>query len=334
MKDLVNRYLQEVRFWLPRKQQDDIVQELSDDIQSQIEERRDALEREPDDAEIAEILKGHGSPFLVACRYRPDQEWISTPLLLLYRLVLKILLLWVLAPILAVIYIPAIFTSSNPARAILVSWGQIVQAVVFAVGAMTVGFAVVRWAKPDMFSPRDWDPLKLPPAMDRLKIPRFESFLGVLISLWFLSWWIDLPHRVARDFAAAVGSPVNPTLWLELRGVLYAPSIVVLVASIVLAGVNLAYPRWTRARIAARASIDGALALLCAVALALDWGELSRQLASISQAETHRQQGSIVVLNLGLAVTLAVVAIGTGISSALWFSKLRSKPAPPKPIAE
>ena len=43
--ELLDRYLQAVRFWLPRKQQDDIIAELGDDLRSQIEEREASLGR-------------------------------------------------------------------------------------------------------------------------------------------------------------------------------------------------------------------------------------------------------------------------------------------------
>jgi hypothetical protein len=43
--ELIERYLQAVKFWLPKRQKDDIIAELSGDIYSQIEEREAALGR-------------------------------------------------------------------------------------------------------------------------------------------------------------------------------------------------------------------------------------------------------------------------------------------------
>ena len=37
--ELIDRYLQAVKFWLPETQKEDIIAELSEDIQSQIEEK-------------------------------------------------------------------------------------------------------------------------------------------------------------------------------------------------------------------------------------------------------------------------------------------------------
>ena len=40
---LIDRYLQAVKWMLPRKQQDDVVRELNDEILSRVEEKEDAL---------------------------------------------------------------------------------------------------------------------------------------------------------------------------------------------------------------------------------------------------------------------------------------------------
>ena len=43
--DLLKRYLQAVKFFLPRGQQDDIIRELSENLISQFEDREEALGR-------------------------------------------------------------------------------------------------------------------------------------------------------------------------------------------------------------------------------------------------------------------------------------------------
>jgi hypothetical protein len=37
--ELLDRYLQAVKFWLPKAQKQDIIEELSEDIRSQVEEK-------------------------------------------------------------------------------------------------------------------------------------------------------------------------------------------------------------------------------------------------------------------------------------------------------
>jgi len=69
--DLINRYLQAVKFWLPKNQKQDIVAELAEDLRSQIEDREAELGRQLNESEVAELLKQRGRPVLVANRYRP-----------------------------------------------------------------------------------------------------------------------------------------------------------------------------------------------------------------------------------------------------------------------
>ncbi len=68
--ELLDRYLQAVRGLLPKGQQDDILQELSDAILSQIEGQEAELGRPLTAAEQETILKGYGSPMRVAGRYQ------------------------------------------------------------------------------------------------------------------------------------------------------------------------------------------------------------------------------------------------------------------------
>src|SRR5689334_8746084 len=96
--DLLDRYLQAVRFWLPRAQQDDIIAELSEDIRSEIEEKESALARKLNPAELEALLKQRGRPMLVANRYLPQRSVIGPALFPAYLLVLKIVMLCYLLP--------------------------------------------------------------------------------------------------------------------------------------------------------------------------------------------------------------------------------------------
>ena len=58
--DLLARYLQAVRFFLPRGSQDDIVRELEEELRAQMEDRESQLGRTLTDEERSEILKRHG----------------------------------------------------------------------------------------------------------------------------------------------------------------------------------------------------------------------------------------------------------------------------------
>ena len=80
--ELLDRYLQAVRFWLPKTQQDDIIAELSEDLQSQIDDKEREFGHSLSSDQVSAILKRCGSPILVASRYR-NQTYLIGPVLFL-----------------------------------------------------------------------------------------------------------------------------------------------------------------------------------------------------------------------------------------------------------
>ena len=97
--ELLDRYLQAVKFWLPKSQRDDIIAELSEDIRSQIEEKEAELGHKLGESEVEAVLKNLGHPLLIAERYLPSQQYLIGPVLFpVYRLVLKMLLCGYIVP--------------------------------------------------------------------------------------------------------------------------------------------------------------------------------------------------------------------------------------------
>src|SRR5947209_15980425 len=96
--DLLDRYLQAVKFWLPKDQKNDIIAELSEDLRSEIEEKESASGRKLNDNELSDLLKQRGRPVFVASRYLPQEQLIGPALFPIYRLVLKIVMACYLAP--------------------------------------------------------------------------------------------------------------------------------------------------------------------------------------------------------------------------------------------
>jgi len=96
--DLLERYLQAVKFWLPGKQKHDILAELSEDIRSEIEDKEAELGRPVGSAELEAILTRWGHPMMVAERYLPQRSLIGPVLLPAYTLVLKIATFFCVVP--------------------------------------------------------------------------------------------------------------------------------------------------------------------------------------------------------------------------------------------
>ena len=88
--EMIERYLQAVKFALPPDQQDDIVKELRDNILSQVEEKEAALDRPLNEDEQADLLRKLGSPMQLASRYRKQQYMIGATMFPIYWRILKV----------------------------------------------------------------------------------------------------------------------------------------------------------------------------------------------------------------------------------------------------
>src|SRR5581483_10580623 len=109
--DLLARYLHSVKFWLPKSQQDDILAELREDLESQIQDREESLGRPLTDDEIVAIIRRRGAPMQVASAYVTEPRLIHPAMFATYRVVLKIVLLWILVPMFVLMFLgPALDT--------------------------------------------------------------------------------------------------------------------------------------------------------------------------------------------------------------------------------
>ncbi|MBZ5617640.1 MAG: hypothetical protein LAQ69_02725 [Acidobacteriia bacterium] len=153
--ELLDRYLQAVRFWLPEAQRNDIIQELSEDIRSQIEDREATLGRPLAEAELEALLKQRGRPMLVASHYLPEQYLIGPLFFPLYQIALK----YVLLPIFALVAGPlAMLTPAAPPSGLTAFVWGLWRAAMYGVGIFTVVLAVQEryWRKPKL--PHRWTP--------------------------------------------------------------------------------------------------------------------------------------------------------------------------------
>ncbi len=90
--ELLERYLQAVRAYLPKSQQEDILKELGENLRAQVEDKESELGRALNEDELAAVLKKHGHPLFVATRYRQTRHLIGSTLFPVYWFVVKIIL--------------------------------------------------------------------------------------------------------------------------------------------------------------------------------------------------------------------------------------------------
>jgi hypothetical protein len=201
--DLIDRYLAAVRRQLPPEQQDDIVQELSDSLRSDAEEREAATGRPLDEDGQAAMLKRRGHPWLMASRYLSQQYLIGPSLYPYYRKTLAMVVFWAVLPIVLVGgAIATIYSEASIAawisRVIPTAWNG----AIYAVGIVTIAFAILEHEQVRLSVLDRWNPKRLPDFDDGRVVPRSESVLGLVFSLTFLIWWTGIvraPNLIVFD---------------------------------------------------------------------------------------------------------------------------------------
>ena len=208
--DLLERYLQQVRKYLPwtlsRARQDDILAELRANYESQLEEREADLGRPLTEGEMIDWLKHLGNPMQVAGHYQPVQYLIGPMLFPMYLYVLRLAAFWALIVGIGVNVIlvwTGVPNSGTIAGAILARGPA---ALFSAATWVTLIFAVLEYifARYPHVLPRmdgvniDWSPSKLPPLdparNSSRKQPTFAKFAAQVIFEWlFLGWLLLVP---------------------------------------------------------------------------------------------------------------------------------------------
>jgi hypothetical protein len=241
--ELLNRYLQAVRFWLPKGQQEDLIAELSEDLHSQIEEKETELGRPLGEAEISAILKRCGSPIVVASRFRPQRYLIGPALFPIYAFVLKMVLLWILVPVLVFIVGPVnLANTGNWGLAISHTLGDLWTGAFVAAGVITLVFALIEGTQSHLGLLDKWDPRSLPPVQTEERKPSLaQTVCELAFNLFGFIWLLLVPGHPALMLGPAAAILKPAPMWQMF----YVPILFLAFAVIVKSAVTLARPSWT-----------------------------------------------------------------------------------------
>jgi hypothetical protein len=295
--ELLDRYLQSVKWLLPKEQKEDILAELSEDIRSQVEEKEAELGRRLDESDVEAILRRWGHPMLVAQRYLPQQVLIGPVWFPVYQFVLKMvglcyLLPWLLTWLFLVIFVPS-YRAEHPGLALIGSLESFLLIVVFAFTAVTVGFAFAERSK----ILERWSPRKLPAERDPNRISRSESIGELVGSLVFALWWADVLQLPSIEPLQITLAPI----WTPL----YWPILLVALAGVAMAAVNTVRPWWTRLRTGLRLGIDTVeLALICFLLAERSWVEVA-----VANGPSAKIDELAKWINLSIGITLVVIGV-------------------------
>ena len=299
--ELLDRYLNFIRFLLPRGKQRDIIDELSEDLRAQIADREAELGRPLDSAELEAILKQCGHPLLVAARYQSEQALIGQPFYPLYVFGLK-MVQWVLFPLMLVAGATVALFRTHLIPALIGSVGDAIGGALYMVGLITVIFVVLERLQVKVSFLEDWKPSelpKLPVVPDQTQIPRSASFGGFIGCAAFLVWWTGL---------LPIPSIPNLTFISPLPASFFWPVLALFAAEMLLHVVNFFLPWWTRPRAAARLGID-VFALGLAVALLSKWPWFALQIQGLTPGALGQLE---LVANGALYLSTIIMALSYG----------------------
>ena len=304
--ELVDRYLNAVRCGLPKGQQDDLIAELSEDIRSEIEDLETGLGRPVNEAEVVEILKQRGHPTKVAGRYLPQQYLIGPALYPIYRLVLKIVVLWVLVPVFVLVVAPiAIATALHPSQTLIKTLWDLAMSAVFTLGVVTLVFAIMERYPADARPFEKWDPRKLPRAPksppESRSTPRATAIAELVASLIFstlyVSWFTTTFDVGGLHIALTL-------IWRSM----YWPFLAVILIGGLKGYLSLVWPERIRIRFGIRITINVITVILAGVLLnAGTWVNLSAPgfpVADIAEAAKWTNFGIKIFLVFTAAVAI------------------------------
>lgn len=204
--ELLERYLQAVRRYLPLKRQDDIIAELRANMESQIEDREGELGRPLTQGELEDLLRKMGSPVVVASRYQPQQYLIGPTFFPLYFYVVRIALLWAFIIYSIVIAVVIPLTSSN-ATGVVDSLMRMPGVLINVAAWVTIIFAAVEFISaryPNMCPQiaeltEKWHPHSLPPLekqpSDGKRRSYAQAVAEVVFGFLFLAWLLMVPRH-------------------------------------------------------------------------------------------------------------------------------------------
>jgi hypothetical protein len=313
--ELLDRYLQAVGFWLPKKQKQDILAELDVDIRSQIEERETGQGRKMEPKEVEAVLKNQGSPFLVAQGYLPRRHLIGPVLFPIYTFVLQLLLLvyfapWMLVWTVLAVFVPS-FRAAHPGPELLHTLSSLWFSALSTFTFVTLGFAIAEHLKVADRISEKWTPRKLPAIKNVLRIPRSSSIAEIAAGAIFFIWWLGiarLPVIHAQDGGSASWFPGR--LWESFHGDFLIPVALLGAVEILIAVVNLARPVWTKLRLGIRAALDGIMLAIVVIVLVPRWPDAQAWIASMKSSRHAAATAATLAAGMDLSVFVLLFAVG------------------------
>jgi len=244
--ELIERYLQAVKFALPDSESDDIIKELRDSIFSQMEEKESTLGRPLNEDEVSELLKKMGSPMQLASRYRKPRQLIGPVIFPIYWKVLQMAL-----GVALLVHVVVSIGMSAAGKTFSESLGMLWHfpfAAVVVFSWVTLVFAAMEYFGgkcniPALNIGDRWDPRTLPLlTKDKPRKSRFELIAEFVLQTFFGMWWLAGLHYqyliLGPGYDFVRFGPVWHTIYPLFVGMV--------VIDLTLTAIRIARPQWSQ----------------------------------------------------------------------------------------
>lgn len=305
-EELLQRYLQAVRFLLPQKQRQDVGRELQENLRSEIEDEEAEKGRPLDEEELAGVLRRLGHPLVLALRYQQGRCLIGPAIFPIWWLAVR----YVLGILAAVhILLPAIFflVSGEPAGRIVGLFLRYPAVAIPVLGWITLAFAMldtkaVRSQVERALS--EWSPPSLPPVVKE-EPDRPPSVAGLVLTALLSAWWLASLRFPALMLGPAAGYIAFGPIFYEL----YLPMVVAAVAGIGLGWVRLARPNHTQLHRFGALAVDGlGLVILYLLCRGSEWVVAGERLGAVPGFPGVIETVNF-AMGIGLTIGLAAAAL-------------------------
>jgi len=315
--EILEQYLKTIKGLLPKEQQDDIIQELSENLRSQIEDREADLGRPLTEAEQEAIIQQHGNPLVVAGRYQHRNRSVAFGRQLI-------------GPVLFPLYIKILCLNLGLTAAAIVAigfaMGRGLEFRTFLIHALTQ-FAIVTvvFSAAEKYLQRSkdhWDPKdfgihtkntpgpvrwlaafsKSVTSKDPSKVSRSESVALIIFNVIFALWWIPIVSNLLQKTMVTGGASLRLGPGCSM---MYLPILLLAIAGTIVPAVNLFRPRWTWLRAAWR-TVSSAI-FVGILGVSLNTGNWVVFAGNASGLEQHQRM--VENINHGFGIGIAIAAI-------------------------
>jgi hypothetical protein len=320
--DLIDRYLNAIKPFLPPDQRDDIIAELGANLHDEADERESELDRPLKEAELEAIIQAHGHPLTVAGRYQSGQGGLTFGRQLigpvLFPLYLRVL--WIVIAVGTVIHIGVLVALGvggvpiNSSDMVNDFFTQIF--VQFAV--ITILFCVADRILPAT----SWRDLSAGRVRPQRRAPNRVSLVEsiaqivaiIAVAIIVVAIWLQVIHTHPESL---VGSTANTYRLGSAWSAVVFPIALIFAANLIQAVINLARPDWTSLRAVTRVLTDlSGVAILLYLIFAGNLVMFAHPGAGDPQTLQH--------INQWVAYNLAAIALAFLIVAGIDFWRLRA----------